>query len=99
MVPIVGPQIQRLIVGGPNYGHHTLTRFFALHAGVLPTLLIGLLVLHIYVFRRHGITVKDPRRAPETTFWPDQVLKDAVACLGVLLVVLVLVFWKAAHQR
>jgi len=98
MVPVVGPQIQRLIVGGPNYGHHTLTRFFALHAGVLPMLLIGLLVLHIYVFRRHGITAKDPGRAPETTFWPDQVLKDAVACLGVLLVVLVLVFWKAPQH-
>lgn len=98
MVPVVGPQIQRLIVGGPNYGHHTLTRFFALHAGVLPTLLIGLLGLHIYVFRRHGITAKDPNRAPETTFWPDQVLKDAVACLGVLLVVLVLIFWNAPQH-
>ena len=95
MVPVFGPQIQRLVVGGPNYGHHTLTRFFALHAGVLPTLLIGLLGLHLYVFRRHGITAKDPNRAPETTFWPDQVLRDAVACLGVLTVVLLLIFWKA----
>jgi len=25
----VGPVIQRLVIGGPNYGHHTLTRFFA----------------------------------------------------------------------
>jgi len=91
-VPFVGPEIQRLVVGGPNYGHHTLTRFFAMHAGVLPALLIGFLGLHIYMFRRHGITVHDATRKAETTFWPDQVLKDAVACLAVLMVVLVLVF-------
>ena len=30
----------------------------------------------------------EPRRAPDTTFWPDQVLKDSVAALGVLVVVL-----------
>jgi ubiquinol-cytochrome c reductase cytochrome b subunit len=92
VVPFVGPTIERLVIGGPNYGHHTLTRFFAMHAGVLPALLIGFLVLHLYVFRRHGITVHDATRKPETTFWPDQVLKDAVACLSVLLVVLLLVF-------
>lgn len=90
IVPMAGPAIQRLVVGGQNYGHHTLTRFFAMHAGVLPALLIGFLALHIYVFRRHGITVKNPIYAPDTTFWPDQVLKDAVACLAVLVTVLLL---------
>jgi len=95
VIPAVGPSLQRLIVGGPTYGHHTLTRFFAMHAGVLPMLLVMFLVLHVYVFRRHGITVKDPDRKPEESFWPDQVLKDAVACLGVLVVVLLLVFRHA----
>lgn len=89
-VPVVGPSIQRLVVGGATYGHHTVTRFFALHAGLLPALLIGFLALHIYVFRRHGITVRDPIHRPDTTFWPDQVLKDAVACLAVLATVLLL---------
>jgi ubiquinol-cytochrome c reductase cytochrome b subunit len=88
IVPVVGPSIQRLVVGGPNYGHHTLSRFFAMHAGVLPALLVGFLAVHIYVFRRHGIKVKDPLYKPDTTFWPDQVLKDAVACLAVLITVL-----------
>ena len=39
LVPVVGEPLQRLVVGGSEYGHHTLTRFFALHAGVLPGLL------------------------------------------------------------
>jgi ubiquinol-cytochrome c reductase cytochrome b subunit len=95
--PIIGPQIQELVQGGPEYGHHTLTRFFAMHAGVLPGLLMLFLGLHIYIFRRHGITTPDPDRAPETTFWPDQVLKDAVACLGVLAVVLGLAIFKGAE--
>ncbi|MSR58176.1 MAG: c-type cytochrome [Planctomycetaceae bacterium] len=93
IAPLVGDQIQELAVGGQTYGHLTLTRFFALHAGLLPGLLIGFLALHIFVFRRHGITVPNPTYRADTTFWPDQVLKDAVACLAVLAVVLFLVIW------
>ncbi len=97
-VPFIGDQLQRVVVGGADYGHYTLTRFFALHAGVLPVLLILLIIGHIYLFRRHGITVKMPKKGPDAYFWPDQVLKDAVACLGVLIVVLVFVFWQhGAH--
>src|SRR6185369_14736659 len=94
LVPIVGESMQRIIIGGNEYGHHTLTRFFALHAGVLPTLLAVFLTLHVLLFRRHGLTVRDPNHAPDTTFWPEQVLRDAVACLGVAIVVLVLVVWN-----
>jgi len=95
--PVIGPQVQEIAQGGSVYSHHTLTRFFAMHAGILPGLLIAFLALHIYVFRRHGITVHDPKHAPDTTFWPDQVLKDAVACLGVLAVVLLLAIFKGAE--
>src|SRR5688572_19836393 len=92
ITPGVGPWLQKIIIGGTDYGHHTLTRFFALHAGVLPGAIISLLVLHIYLFRRHGITPKQPLRRRDQAFWPDQVLKDAVACLAVLATVLFLIF-------
>lgn len=95
IVPVVGPSLQKLVVGGADYGHYTLTRFFALHAGVLPALLVFFLVLHVALFRRHGIHTRLPHRQPDTTFWPDQVLKDAVACLAVLAVVLLLTVWPA----
>lgn len=90
VVPLVGPQMQQLVVGGADYGHQTLTRFFALHAGVLPGLLVFFLVVHVALFRRNGICHKQPAAGADTTFWPDQVLKDAVACLAVLVVVLLL---------
>ena len=92
LVPVVGEQLQQLVVGGPTYGHATLTRFFALHAGVLARACsIAFLVLHVYLFRRHGLCAKQPATQADCEFWPDQVLKDAVACLAVLCVVLGLV--------
>ncbi len=92
ITPFIGPSLQQLIVGGSEYGHHTLTRFFALHAGIIPGAIILFIVGHIYLFRKHGLTPKLPRRRPDAAFWPDQVLRDAVACLAVLAVVLFLVF-------
>lgn len=87
--PVIGPQLQQLAQGGPAYGHLTLTRFFALHAGLLPALLTVFLGLHVYVFRRHGITVVHSAKGkPADTFWPKQVLFDAVGCLLALGVVL-----------
>ncbi|MFN0199153.1 MAG: cytochrome b N-terminal domain-containing protein [Planctomycetaceae bacterium] len=95
--PLIGPQIQTLIQGGTEYGHHTLTRFFAMHAGVLPGLLIFFLVLHVAAFRKQGITVPDPKRAPDAYFWPDQVLKDAVVCLAILATIMTLAIWRGAE--
>ena len=92
-VPLIGPAIQKVVVGGVEYGHHTLTRFFALHAGILPASLIGMVVVHIYLFRKHGIHVKEPRPKKDSYFWPDQILKDAIACLAVLLAVVALTFY------
>jgi ubiquinol-cytochrome c reductase cytochrome b subunit len=91
IVPVVGGDLQRIVIGGTDYGHHTLTRFFALHAGILPGAVIALIVGHIYLFRRHGLTPKEPRRGPDAAFFPDQVLKDAVACLAVMATVLFLI--------
>tara|TARA_Y100001934_G_scaffold32364_1_gene36322 strand:- start:1201 stop:3180 length:1980 start_codon:yes stop_codon:yes gene_type:complete len=98
LVPFVGPELQQLVIGGTEYGHHTLTRFFALHAGVLPALLVILIVGHIYLFRRHGITPAEPVKKRDAYFWPDQVFKDVIACLAVTAAVLAVVIWfHGAH--
>jgi len=91
-----GGALRKLVIGGADYGHHTLTRFFAMHAGVLPALLVCFLVLHVALFRRHGLTARNPARRPDAKFWPDQVLRDAVACLAVLAVVLGLTLWMGS---
>ena len=86
--PLIGEWLRQVVIGGHDYGHHTLTRFFALHAGVLPAAVIALTAGHIYLFRRHGVKAKEPARGKDEFFWPEQVLKDGVACLAVLAVVL-----------
>ena len=99
ITPVVGPALQEVLVGGADYGHLTLTRFFALHAGVLPGALIVLIGGHVLLFRRHGVTTGEgqgdqPAAARGTRdgwFWPDQALRDAVACLAVMAAVLYLV--------
>lgn len=96
--PLAGPEIKKLAVGGTDYGHLTLTRFLALHAGVLPGLLVALLVPHIMLFRRHGLHAKQPVKGADATFWPDQLLKDAVAALGVLAAVLVFAIYGAGAE-
>jgi ubiquinol-cytochrome c reductase cytochrome b subunit len=79
LAPVVGPKVQQVVVGGGDYGHFTLTRFFAVHAGLLPALVVVFLAIHVALFRRHGITAHShPRRADEY-FWPNQVFKDALA--------------------
>ena len=96
--PVIGESLKQLVLGGSDYGHHTLTRFFALHAGILPAAVIGLTVAHIYLFRRHGLTAKKPHQGDDEFFWPEQVLKDTVACLAVLATILVLHFaFGGAH--
>jgi ubiquinol-cytochrome c reductase cytochrome b subunit len=81
--PIVGGATQRLIQGGASFGNMTLTRAYAFHAMALPALLIGLLIVHIYLFRRHGYTPRwslstQDAAARAAPAWPDQAIRNAV---------------------
>ena len=83
--PLIGGWLQQLMQGGAEYGSLTLTRFYALHVGVLPGALVALLVAHLALFRKHGIT--PPASADlkiVDTFYPKQVWKDLAAGLVVL---------------
>jgi quinol-cytochrome oxidoreductase complex cytochrome b subunit/mono/diheme cytochrome c family protein len=96
-VPFIGPFLQKTVVGGPEYGTPTLTRFFALHVAILPAALVVLLIAHVALFRRHGVTA--PKHVTgHAMFWPDQVLKDLVACLLVFGVMIFLVLNGHGHH-
>src|SRR6516225_3814513 len=89
-IPVVGESVQKIIVGGNEYGNHTLTRFFALHVAILPGLAIALLIAHVWVFRRHGVTA--PKNAQGSGwFWPDQAFKDMVASMIIFAIMIGLV--------
>jgi ubiquinol-cytochrome c reductase cytochrome b subunit len=91
-IPGVGEFLQKVVVGGPVYGNQTLTHFYSLHVGILPPLLIVLLIAHVAIFRRHGLTT--PKNAKgEGVFWPDQAFRDMVVCMLVFGVMLALVIF------
>jgi ubiquinol-cytochrome c reductase cytochrome b subunit len=54
-VPILGPTIVRLMLGGPIIAGATLSRFFAVHVFVIPGLLIGFVCLHVLMVLKLGI--------------------------------------------
>ncbi|HTS24925.1 MAG TPA: cytochrome b N-terminal domain-containing protein [Bryobacteraceae bacterium] len=54
-VPVAGPAIVRLMLGGPIIAGATLSRFFALHVFVIPGLLIGFVCLHVLMVLKLGI--------------------------------------------
>jgi len=91
--PVLGKAIQQVLQGGAEYGSLTLTRFYALHVGVLPALLLALLVGHLVLFRRHGVT---PGASADVSkvdrFYPTQLAKDLGGILLMLLVVAVLAY-------
>jgi len=90
--PGIGPYLQKIVVGGPDYGNQTVTRFYGLHVGFLPVLLVLCLVAHVALFRRHGITTPPgSENGPVATFWPEQLFMDTIASALVLGVVIVLV--------
>ncbi len=82
--PLIGQQLKDAVQGGNEYGNLTLTRFFALHVFVLPALTIGLVVAHLALFRKHGVTPpwwksKEALERDVQPFWPDQLFKDFLA--------------------
>jgi ubiquinol-cytochrome c reductase cytochrome b subunit len=54
-VPILGPAIVNVLLGGPIIAGATLARFFALHVFVIPGILFGLVGLHLLLVLKVGI--------------------------------------------
>jgi ubiquinol-cytochrome c reductase cytochrome b subunit len=54
-VPVVGPWLVTLLLGGPIIGGATLSRFFAMHVFVIPGLLIVFVTLHVFLVLKLGI--------------------------------------------
>jgi ubiquinol-cytochrome c reductase cytochrome b subunit len=91
LLPVAGPAIAALVRGGPEIGALTLTRWYSAHVIFLPLLLAALVVSHVYLMQRHGIS-GPPRaqRGERRPFYPFQAARDSAVALalGVLLVAL-----------
>ncbi len=94
-VPVVGELSRKMLLGGDAYNANTLSRFFVLHAAVLPTLLVLLLVVHIGIIRLQGVTefeFADEKNQEKKTFnfFPDHLYTEIMIGLVLMIVLSVL---------
>lgn len=62
-MPILGPKIRFLLLGGNLVGENALLRFYVLHCVVLPLLAVALIGVHFWrVQKDGGLTVSEPHR-------------------------------------
>jgi ubiquinol-cytochrome c reductase cytochrome b subunit len=54
-VPVLGPAVVKLMLGGPIIAGATLSRFFAVHVFLIPGLLIAFVALHVLMVLTLGI--------------------------------------------
>jgi cytochrome b-561 len=62
-IPLVGPQIRELLIGGRTIEQPTLIRFYVLHIIVLPAVLGVLFVYHMWRVRKDGGLARADREA------------------------------------
>jgi cytochrome b6 len=97
-VPVIGPWISDLIRGGSEISSFTVSRFFALHVVILPALFIPILIFHLILVQKHGVSMPQSEEAkPESErhsvpFFPNFAMKD----LGLWLLALNVLAFLAA---
>lgn len=89
-VPVIGDFTRQLMLGGDGYSSRTLPRFFVLHAAVLPTTLVLLLIVHIGIIRLQGVSelhFEDEKgdEPKHFSFFPDHILSELA--IGLLLMI------------
>ncbi len=105
-VPLIGPWVVRMMLGGPVIGGEALSRFFALHVFVIPGSLLFFLAVHLWLVMKRGISgppvpgqVVDPTTYDEgyekqlqtgVPFLGDAMLKDAFFSALAVIVVVAL---------
>jgi quinol-cytochrome oxidoreductase complex cytochrome b subunit len=89
-VPLVGGALKRLLLGGNAFNEHTLSRFYVIHAAILPATIALLVFVHVVLIRLHGVTeLPDPAAPPDQprhfNFFPDHLLTELTIGLVLML--------------
>lgn len=99
-IPVIGKFLSHLALGGNAISGGTLTRFYAVHAMLLPALLVALIAFHIFLVRAHGIA-EEPLNGEATEtkpekvyrFFPEHLWRSSIVFVGVFLILLGLSTW------
>ncbi|GAB4337973.1 MAG: cytochrome bc complex cytochrome b subunit [Calditrichia bacterium] len=85
-VPIIGQMALEFLRGGEEVNANTLTRFFTIHVGLLPPLLILLISVHIIILRLHGVSEPEGFEKGHYPFYPHHFYKIIIITLFLLCV-------------
>lgn len=90
-IPVVGWLGKQMLLAGDQYNPRTLSRFYVLHAAVLPATIVLLVAVHIAIVRIQGVTEfrfrDEPTDAPaHFRFFPDHAYTELI--IGLLLMIL-----------
>ncbi|MFL6415878.1 MAG: cytochrome b N-terminal domain-containing protein [Bryobacteraceae bacterium] len=86
--PIVGSYLQQMLDAGEQIGVVAFARFYSLHVFLFPAITILLVIIHLHLVRRHGVTPAPHDVAPKKAFYPEQVFRDTLACFVALIILL-----------
>lgn len=96
-VPVAGPWLKKLLLGGETVGGETLSRFFTVHVIILPWTLALLVGVHLVLMRVQNLSTLEPvgrerSFAPREgiPFWPVHVAKESCIALVILAVLVTL---------
>lgn len=53
-MPVLGPKVRFLLLGGNIVGENALLRFYVLHCVLLPLAIVGVIALHLWRVRKDG---------------------------------------------
>jgi len=94
--PLMGPYLIRLLGSQGDVGVVTFARFYGLHVLLLPPATGLLIVLHVYLVRKHGVAPAPGDEArPPKKFFPEQAFRDTVA----IFIAFVILFVMAVAVR
>jgi ubiquinol-cytochrome c reductase cytochrome b subunit len=89
LTPFAGELVADVLRGGATIGALTLTRWYAVHVIFLPAAVIALVVGHLVLMRRQGISGPVRTRSGEPyPFYPAQAARDVTVVAIVLLALL-----------
>lgn len=54
-VPFIGTEVKIVLIGGEQVGAATLLRFYVLHVAVLPLMIVGVLTIHLWRWRKDSM--------------------------------------------
>jgi quinol-cytochrome oxidoreductase complex cytochrome b subunit len=83
-VPFIGQWALEFLRGGEDVTANTLTRFYMLHVGLLPPMLIFFVFLHIVIIRIHGVSEPEGYPKGHYAFYPHHFYKVIIATLFLL---------------